>query len=559
MKTRILTTAILLLLINIVWGSNEKVTPTETKNISIYTSPETSGLVESWTSAFTGFKPEVNFQTIYTDISEVGKKVSGENAVGIFIKTPETVVSGNAAWQMVVGRNVIVAIINKENPYAETLYKSGVSANNFSELLKSDKTRNWNQLISNQQNAPLKLYFQDTPGIEMSVSNFLNVEPALLASTEKKSAENLLETIGNDIYAIGFCLLSNVTNSGQNDYISGIKLLPVDKNNNGNLDHNENFYNTLENFERAVWIGKYPKSLIQNIYAVLPSAPSNENIKEFLSWVVTSGQQYNVSNGYSDLVYSEMQSNMDKLNPVTPLLAVQSEKNTSSKTWMFLIVSITAVIIFATLFIRERKISAKKVEENKRMEILNEDSIKIPGGLFFDKSHTWIFMEKNGKLKIGIDDFLQHVTGKITGIEMKAPGEKIAKNELILTLIQEGKKINIYSSVSGIVKEINEELVTSPSLVNSSPYSKGWVYIVEPTNWQREISFLKIAETYREWIKREFVRLKDFVATISNRHETEGHLVFQEGGELYDNVLQQMGPKVWEDFQIKFIDNSDIN
>jgi hypothetical protein len=34
------------------------------------------------------------------------------------------------------------------------------------------------------------------------------------------------------------------------------------------------------------------------------------------------------------------------------------------------------------------------------------------------------------------------------------------------------------------------------------------------------------------------------------------HVVLQDGGELSDNVLASLEPKVWEDFQTQFIDTS---
>jgi hypothetical protein len=32
--------------------------------------------------------------------------------------------------------------------------------------------------------------------------------------------------------------------------------------------------------------------------------------------------------------------------------------------------------------------------------------------------------------------------------------------------------------------------------------------------------------------------------------------VLQDGGELTDNLLEKLGPEVWEDFQVNFIDKS---
>ena len=66
-----------------------------------------------------------------------------------------------------------------------------------------------------------------------------------------------------------------------------------------------------------------------------------------------------------------------------------------------------------------------------------------------------------------------------------------------------------------------------------------------------------MAEKYREWIKTEFIRLKDFLAgAIPSGEPAFAMAVLQDGGALNDQVLKEMGPDVWEDFQTRFIDPS---
>lgn len=190
---------------------------------------------------------------------------------------------------------------------------------------------------------------------------------------------------------------------------------------------------------------------------------------------------------------------------------------------------------------------------------LRPESIDIPNGLFYDKSHTWAFMEKDGTVKVGIDDFLQHVTGDFTRLIMKNPNDMIRRNDIAATLVHEGKKLNIYAPVTGRIVQRNEDLVDYPSLANNSPYSWGWIYEIEPSNWIREIGFLKMADQYRDWIRKEFIRLKDFIIGVCQQKVHEGELVLQEGGELPDHVLHDFEPDIWEEFQLRFLDNSDIN
>ena len=189
--------------------------------------------------------------------------------------------------------------------------------------------------------------------------------------------------------------------------------------------------------------------------------------------------------------------------------------------------------------------------------IFNESSVDVPKGLYYDKSHTWAFMEKNGFVKIGIDDFLIRITGNINKLRMKEQGEKINKGEAVLSIIQNGKQLTIKSPISGIIKSINKQIIENPAIVNSSTFNEGWIYTIEPTNWTRELQFLLIADVYKEWLKNEFSRLKDFFATIrvSNNNEF-ATIILQDGGEIKENILADYGPEVWEDFQTKFINTS---
>lgn len=93
--------------------------------------------------------------------------------------------------------------------------------------------------------------------------------------------------------------------------------------------------------------------------------------------------------------------------------------------------------------------------------------------------------------------------------------------------------------------------------MGSETYAGGWAYEIEPANWLREIRYLFMAGKYREWLEDEFMRLKDFMAVSANRNSgVYEHVVMQDGGELTDHVLADMGPEVWEDFQTRFIDSS---
>jgi len=187
----------------------------------------------------------------------------------------------------------------------------------------------------------------------------------------------------------------------------------------------------------------------------------------------------------------------------------------------------------------------------------DEKTVTMPRGLSYDSGHTWAHMDEYGRIRVGIDDFLQHVIGPITGIIMKHSGESIKKNEPFLTVIQNGKRLELKAPVSGRIRVSNEILQSRAEMINSSPYEKGWVYLIEPSNWKTESRFLYHADRSTRWIQQEFGRMKDFFASLST--STLGAMpvaVMQDGGILKDQVLSEFGPEIWEEFQNRFLDKA---
>ena len=61
---------------------------------------------------------------------------------------------------------------------------------------------------------------------------------------------------------------------------------------------------------------------------------------------------------------------------------------------------------------------------------------------------------------------------------------------------------------------------------------------------------------YKEWLKNEFTRLKEFLTEYINPGSPKYAYVMQDGGDLKEGVLTDLGPELWEDFQTNFIDAS---
>ena len=462
-------------------------------------------------------------------------------------------------WKEVIARDVVVPVINAGNPYLEELNLHGISPDVLAAFLKKGDSGNWSDLVMGGKSIRAVNYCLNDESALKSLAEFLNIGITTVAGKKSGNAGEVISAIQKDQFAIGFCKLINILDLDNKGITANIRLLPLDRNSNGLIDSNEKIYNDINNFSRGVWIGKYPKALFSNIYTISKFQPENLSELAFLKWVLTDGQRYLAGNGYSDLLVSERQTTSDRLYNTR----IYAGASTTEKSLLKLMMFITGAIILIGLIVssvsrqRKRRKAGVKITGSSVHSILDENSLKLPKGIYFDKTHTWAFLEANGNVKVGIDDFLQHVTGKITRIKMKSPGKKVKKGEQILSIIQNGKQLNLYSPVSGTIIEQNEALDSNSSSLNSSPYNDGWIYRIEPSNWSRESQLLFMADKQREFIIKEFTRLKDFLMTaLASDTGKYAQLILQDGGEISDGVLSEMGPEIWEDFQTKFIDPS---
>ena len=161
----------------------------------------------------------------------------------------------------------------------------------------------WGKLLKNNQNSPVMYYWINDESIIKHLSEFLKMDEKNINGIEVKNGKEMISAIQKDPYAIGFCKMVNILDFKTKSIVENIKLLPIDRNGNGIIDYNEKIYDDFNLFSRGVWIGKYPKALFSSIYSVSSNQPENETEMAFLKWVVTDGQQFLYSNGYSDLLW----------------------------------------------------------------------------------------------------------------------------------------------------------------------------------------------------------------------------------------------------------------
>jgi glycine cleavage system H protein len=98
---------------------------------------------------------------------------------------------------------------------------------------------------------------------------------------------------------------------------------------------------------------------------------------------------------------------------------------------------------------------------------------EIPADLKYAKSHEWV-RASGGVATLGITDHAQHELTDVVFVELPEVGRKVKAGEACAVVESVKTASDIYSPVTGEVIEVNQTVVSDPSLVNREPYAGGW-------------------------------------------------------------------------------------
>jgi glycine cleavage system H protein len=124
--------------------------------------------------------------------------------------------------------------------------------------------------------------------------------------------------------------------------------------------------------------------------------------------------------------------------------------------------------------------------------------------LYFSTETDQIWLKKeNGNLRIGITTLGAYAAGKIKFIRLRPAGKDVKAGRSIGTL-ESGKWTGpVKTPISGTLVEVNEELKSNPGIINDDPYGKGWVAIIEPSDFDSEQGGLVTGDTLEAWAIEE--------------------------------------------------------
>jgi len=110
--------------------------------------------------------------------------------------------------------------------------------------------------------------------------------------------------------------------------------------------------------------------------------------------------------------------------------------------------------------------------------------------LRYTAEHEWVqVVDSDGEavLRIGITAYAQEALGDIVFVTLPAVGTELTAGQTLGEVESTKSVSDIYAPVSGKVSARNEQLDTSPELVNADPLGAGWMLEIAPAGAVDEV------------------------------------------------------------------------
>ena len=119
----------------------------------------------------------------------------------------------------------------------------------------------------------------------------------------------------------------------------------------------------------------------------------------------------------------------------------------------------------------------------------------VPEDLKYQKTDEWVKLE-NGIATIGITDFAQDSLSDVVFVEFAVdPDDEVSAGDSLATIESVKAAAEVVFPVSGKILEVNQVLTDTPELLNSEPYTGGWLAKVQISD-ESELDKLMNAAEY---------------------------------------------------------------
>jgi phosphate transport system substrate-binding protein len=227
--------------------------------------------------------------------------------------SPEEI--GKGAVYVAVTKDAVVVTGNADNPVIADLQKKGINRSVLKKIFVNESVSGWGTVVHKPQITDrINVYTRsDACGAADVWAKYLGYKQEDLKGTGVYGDPGLADAVKSDRLGIGYNNIGFAYDAATGRPLEGLAIIPLDLNDNGLIDTEEDFYATRDTITSAIDTGKYPSPPARELNLVTKGNFSGPS-REFVQWILTDGQQYVEGSGYIPLTDEKIQAELDKIS-----------------------------------------------------------------------------------------------------------------------------------------------------------------------------------------------------------------------------------------------------
>lgn len=218
------------------------------------------------------------------------------------------------AFWVACTKDAVVPVVNSKNPWMDEINTIGMKRQTFEDIWITQKITTWKEVFGGSVSYKINVYTRsDSCGAAESWAKYFgDYKQEDVKGVAVYGDPGLAEAVRQDALGIGYNNLNFAYDAKTELPVNGLAIVPIDLNENGRIDDDENFYSSKSELVDAISKGVYPSPPARELNIVTKVRFTGVT-KDFVQWILTDGQQYVSETGYIQLPQSVLSSQLEKI------------------------------------------------------------------------------------------------------------------------------------------------------------------------------------------------------------------------------------------------------
>jgi phosphate transport system substrate-binding protein len=273
-------------------------------------------LVIKWAEIYKKENPEVRFNISAGGAGKgMADALGGTVDLGMFSREITQPEKDKGVWWVGLCKDAVFPTISADHPYLKALKLRGMTKDEFQAVFIEGTITNWNELLTDIEPLPIQVYTRsDACGAAGTWAKYLGGKQEGLNGVGIHGDPGLAEAVGKNPAGIAYNNTAFIYDINTGKKHPGIEVIPIDLNENGKTDPEENFYDEFDKALKAIADKVYPSPPARELYFVAKGKPEKKATLDFIKWTLTSGQEYVKSAGYVPISDEKLKDYLSKVN-----------------------------------------------------------------------------------------------------------------------------------------------------------------------------------------------------------------------------------------------------